>query len=286
MEYKQSMNLVSPSGYAMPFELSETTPLEITLGYGKQTHPVTGKEFFHHGVDFKVYPHTWLKALATGVVSGIACDREKGFNITVNYRNYAAGSSAVYDVVYSHIKESICNFGKSVNAGDNIAVCDDTLHIEVRFNGDEIDPIEFLTMVRDNLIVYDQKTIQGNNPEIATLDFKVETPYDSQQPEIDQMYQRFFGKYMIDLLTNRYKVPNGTEQVLRDVLAEGASSGAYYEHTPSMLNPLGLGERSLGIIGRIQTILTHDFLNYLALMHGVFLSTMTEYEKKKLLTTP
>ncbi len=286
MEYKQSMNLVSPSGYAMPFELSETTPLEITLGYGKQTHPVTGKEFFHHGVDFKVYPHTWLKALATGVVSGIASDREKGFNITVNYRNYAAGSYAVYDVVYSHIKESIYNFGKSVNAGDNIAVCDDTLHIEVRFNGDEIDPIEFLTMVRDNLIVYEQKTIQGNNPEIATLDFKVETPYDSQQPEIDQMYQRFFGKYMIDLLTSRYKVPNGTEQVLRDVLAEGASSGAYYEHTPSMLNPLGLGERSLGIIGRIQTILTHDFLNYLALMHGVFLSTMTEYEKKKLLTTP
>ena len=83
MEYKQSMNLVSPSGYAMPFELSETTPLEITLGYGKQTHPVTGKEFFHHGVDFKVYPHTWLKALATGVVSGIASDREKGFNITI-----------------------------------------------------------------------------------------------------------------------------------------------------------------------------------------------------------
>lgn len=286
MEYKQSMNLVSPSGYAMPFELSESTPLEITLGYGKQTHPVTGKEFFHHGVDFKVYPHTWLKALATGVVSGIASDREKGFNITVNYRNYAAGSSAVYDVVYSHIKESFCNFGKSVNTGDNIAVCDDTLHIEVRFNGDEIDPIEFLTMVRDNLIVYEQKTIQGNNPEIATLDFKVETPYDSQQSEIDQMYQRFFGKYMIDLLTSRYKVPNGTEQVLRDVLAEGASSGAYYEHTPSMLNPLGLGERSLGIIGRIQTILTHDFLNYLALMHGVFLSTMTEYEKKKLLTTP
>ena len=72
-------------------------------------------------------------------------------------------------------------------------------------------------MMRDNLIVYEQKTIQGNNPEIATLDFKVETPYDSQQPEIDQMYQRFFGKYMIDLLTSRYKVPNGTEQVLRDV---------------------------------------------------------------------
>ncbi len=286
MEYKQSMNLVSPSGYAMPFELPETSPLEITLGYGKQQHPVTGQEFFHHGVDFKVSPHTWLKSLATGVVSGIASDREKGFNITVNYRNYAAGENAVYDVVYSHIKEAVCNFGKSVKAGDNIAVCDDTLHIEVRFNGKEVNPIEFLTMLRDNLIVDEQKAAQGGNPEIATLDLNVTTPYDAQQPEIDQMYQRFFGKYMMDLLTSRYRVPNSTETVLRDVLAEGANSGVYYEHAPSMLNPLGLGELSLGIIGRIQTILTHDFLNYLALMHGVFLSTMTEYEKKKLLTTP
>lgn len=285
MEYTQSMNLVSPSGYAMPFELPETSPLEITLGYGKQQHPITGKEFFHHGVDFKVTPHTWLKALATGVVSGIASDREKGFNITVNYRNYAEGSNSVYDVTYSHIKESICNFGKNVKAGGNIAVCDGTLHIEVRFNGEEVDPIEFLTMVRDNLVVLEQQGIQGNNPEIATLDFDVSTPYDAQQPEIDQMYQRFFGKYMMDLLLNRYKVPGGTEKVLRDVLVEGANSGAYYEHAPSMLNPLGLGARSLGIIGRIQTILTHDFLNYLALMHGVFLSTMSEFEKKKLLMT-
>ena len=218
-------------------------------------------------------------------MSGIASDREKGFNITVNYRNYAEGFNAVYDVTYSHIKESICNFGKNVKAGDNIAVCDGTLHIEVRFNGEEVDPIEFLTMVRDNLVVLEQQGIQGNNPEIATLDFDVSTPYDTQQPEIDQMYQRFFGKYMMDLLLNRYEVPGGTEKVLRDVLVEGANSGAYYEHAPSMLNPLGLGARSLGIIGRIQTILTHDFLNYLALMHGVFLSTMSEFEKKKLLMT-
>ena len=283
MQYNQNMNLVSPSGYAMPFELPESSPLEIVLGYGKQQHPQTGKEFFNHGVDFKVAPRTWLKALATGVVSGIASDRERGFNITVNYRNYGVGGSATYDVTYSHIRESVCNFGKNVKAGDNIAVCDDTLHIEVRFNGEETDPIEFLTMVRDNLLVHGQNAQQGSNPEIATLDFDVHTPYDAQKPEIDQMYQRFFGNYMMDLLRNRYRVPGTTEATLRDVLAEGATSGAYYEHAPSMLNPLGLGERSFGIIGRIQTILTHDFLNYLALMHGVFLSTMTELDKKKLL---
>lgn len=282
MENQQSMNLISPSGYAMPFELPETSPLEIVSAYGKQQDSDTGKEHFNHGVTFKVTPRTWLKALATGVVSGIASDNEKGFSITVNYRNYGTNSSASYDVTYSHIKEAFCNFGKNVKAGDNIAVSDDILHIEIRFNGEEINPIEFLTMIRDNLIVQEQQAMQGNNPEIATMDFHVSTPYDTHQTEIDQLYQRFFGKYMIDLLTNRYHVPHGTEQTLRDALADGANSGAYYEHAPSMLNPLGLGERSFGIIGRIQTLLTHDFLNYLALMHGVFLSAMSEIDKKKI----
>lgn len=57
MEYTQSMNLVSPSGYAMPFELPETSPLEITLGYGKQQHPITGKEFSIMVLTLKS-PHT------------------------------------------------------------------------------------------------------------------------------------------------------------------------------------------------------------------------------------
>lgn len=284
--YNPSMNLYSPSGYAMPFELPEPCPLVITLGYGDQQHPVTGEKFFHHGVDFKVSPHTWLKALATGIVSGISTNNRKGFQITVNYRNYAAGDNSSFDVTYSHIREVVGGFGRNVKAGDNIAVCDGLLHVEVRFNGEEVNPLEFLTMVRDNLMMQEQKAMTGSNPEMATLDFPVSTPYDAQQPEIDQMYTRFFGRYMADLLSNRYRVPGSTEAALRSVLAEGAAAGVYYEHAPSMLNPLGLGERSLGIIGRVQTLLIHDFLNYLALIHGVFLSSMTEIEKKKLLTTP
>lgn len=284
MDFTSDMNLHSPSGYAMPFELPESSPLNITLGYGKQVHPKTKEEFFHHGVDFMVGKDTWLKALATGVVSGIGSDVKRGFNITVNYKNYSQGANGSYDVVYSHIHHSLCNFGKSVKAGDNIAVCDGLLHVEVHYNGREVNPLEFLTMLRDNLLVMEQKQMEGNNPEIATLDFDVKTPYDEHQQEIDQMYQRFFGRYMTDLFMNRYRVPENTEGALRDVLKEGAESGAYYEHAPSMLNPLGLGVRSYGIIGRIQTLLTHDFLNYLALMHGVFLSSMSELEKKKLLT--
>lgn len=280
MNIQHTMNLYSPSGYAMPFEADENTPIEVARNYGKHVNEKTGEESFSHGMDFRVRRGTWLKALATGVVSGISSDTQNGFSLTVNYPNYADGKRSCYDVIYSHISEVVCNFGKNVKAGDNVARCDGLLHVEVRFNGEETDPLEFLTMIRDNLIVDSQKDMSGTNPEIATLDFDVHTPYDAQQTEIDQLMMRYFGNYMTDLLSGNYHVPTQTEQGLRNVIAEGARNGAYYEHTPSMLNPLGLGHRSFSIIERVQTILITDFLNYLALMHSVFLSSMSEIEKK------
>lgn len=280
MNIQHTMNLYSPSGYAMPFEADENTPIEVARNYGKHVNEKTGEESFSHGMDFRVCRGTWLKALATGVVSGISSDTQNGFSLTVNYPNYADGKRSCYDVIYSHISEAVCNFGKNVKAGDNVARCDGLLHVEVRFNGEETDPLEFLTMIRDNLIVNSQKDMSGTNPEIATLDFDVHTPYDAQQTEIDQLMMRYFGSYMTDLLSGNYHVPTQTEQGLRNVIAEGARNGAYYEHTPSMLNPLGLGHRSFSIIERVQTILITDFLNYLALMHSVFLSSMSEIEKK------
>lgn len=51
----QNMNLQSPSGYAMPFELTESEPLEIIKGYGGN------EKEFNHGIDFKVRPRTWAE---------------------------------------------------------------------------------------------------------------------------------------------------------------------------------------------------------------------------------
>ena len=99
MEYVQAMNLHSPSGYAMPFEADEHTPLEITSGYGSQVNPRTGEETFNHGMDFRVRRGTWLKALATGVVTAIASDLKSGFNITINYPNYADGRKNSYELL-------------------------------------------------------------------------------------------------------------------------------------------------------------------------------------------
>lgn len=285
MEYNQLMNLQSPSGYAMPFEADERTGLNIVAGYGEQKD-ADGKEYYNHGMDFKLQPGTWLKAMATGVVTGISSDFKRGFSLMVNYPNYANGRKSAYDVTYYGISKSLSTFGKNVKAGDNIAVCDDTLHIEVRFNGEEMNPVDFLTMMRDNMLVADQVQAQGtgNNDNIASMDFDVRTPYDNQQGEIHQLMDKFFGSYFGDILRKRYHVSENTEQGLRSSFQEGFSGGLFFEHTPSFLNPFGLGSRASSLIGRIQTILIEDFLNYMALMHHVFLSSMGEDEKKKFLT--
>ena len=276
------MNLHSPSGYAMPFELTEGSPLEIALPYGEQVNQYTGNKFFHHGIDFNVRPGTWLKALATGIVSGIASEMERGFYITVNYKNYADGANNNYEVIYSHIRESLCTFGKNVNAGDNIAVADGTLHIEVRFNGQEINPMEFLVMIRDNMVMQSQRMMKGDNPEIATMDIDVRTPYDNHKGEIEAMQQKYIGHYFLDMFRGKYKVPEQTETRIRDILKEGADSGIYYQHIPTMMNPLGLGTLSIPFLNVLHTAFIADFLNYMAVRHTIFLSHMSDADKKKL----
>lgn len=47
-----------------------------------------------------------------------------------------------------------------------------------------------------------------------------------------------------------------------------------------MANPLGMGVRSIPIAARVQNLLIGDFLNYLALRHQIFLSSLSDHEKK------
>ena len=51
---------------------------------------------------------------------------------------------------------------------------------------------------------------------------------------------------------------------------------------PSMANPLGIGNRCMPLATKVQNLLIADFLNYLAMRHQVYLSTMDEVLKKKL----
>ena len=71
MDYTQEMNLVSASGYCMPFE-ERDGEVKMLLGYGEQAHPKSGETFFHHGVDFGTHRYI-LAAVSDGVVRVIVC---------------------------------------------------------------------------------------------------------------------------------------------------------------------------------------------------------------------
>ena len=94
MKYTEELIRHSDSGYCMPFEEPQGKDVELSLGYGEQTHPETGEKFFHHGIDFNVRCHI-LSAVAGGIVSGVGNDPVHGICQTIRYSEY--------EVIYGHL---------------------------------------------------------------------------------------------------------------------------------------------------------------------------------------
>lgn len=275
MNYTQDMNLLSTSGYCMPFE-EKDRDVQLTLRYGKQKHPKTGESFFHHGIDFKTNNY-FLAAVADGVVSGIGIDRKQyGLYVVIKYSKY--------EVTYSHMSNVFMQFGQQVKAGLAVGVSSDLLHMEVKYDGEEIDPVEFITMLYGNAKTWSEKG--KAQPEFVAIDMDVHTDYDNDKDEIEKLMMRFFANYMNDLHEGLYNCPQRTEQSLRHLFSAAAMKDYFYESMPSMVNPLGIGRRSVPLVSKVQNLLIGDFLNYMALCHQIFLSTMTSLEKKKLKSKP
>ena len=276
MKYTHEMILLSDSGYCMPFE-EKDKEVEMTLGYGKQRHPKTGDTFFHHGVDFKA-PHYLLSALATGRVTGLGNDAIHGI--------YQVIRCDQYEVTYAHLSNIFANYGQAVKAGQVVAVSADLLHMEVKYKGEELNPLEFLTMIYSNIKSLEHNGQIGGIPHFVTLDLDVHTSYDKDQKEIEDLMMRWFPDYMQDMASGVYALPEHTELALRNIFTMSAMKNYFYETLPSMANPLGMGYRSIPLAEKVQNLLIADFLNYLALRHQVFLSSMSMLEKKKLRTGP
>ena len=270
MQFTQEMMLHSDSGYCMPFE-ERNGDVQMSLGYGKQKHPQTGETFFNHGVDFKVNNYL-LSAVATGKVTGLGNDAVHGIYQVTRYGDY--------EVIYSHLSNVFANYGKEVKAGQVIAVSGSSLHIEVKYKGEELNPLEFLTMIYSNLKVMEQHGRPGAAPQFVTLDMDVRTAYDKDQEEIENLMMRFFPDYMTDMSKGIYVLPEHTELALRNIFTMSAMKHYFFETIPSMANPLGMGAKSIPIAERVQNLLIADFLNYRALRHQIFLSSMSAVEKK------
>lgn len=249
MKYTEEMMLQSPSGYCMPFEEQQGREVEVIQGYGEHTDKLSGKKVFNHGIDFSA-SHYVLAALASGSVSGISSDAEHGIYQVIRYGKY--------EVTYANLSNIFVNFGQSVRAGQTVAVCGDSLHMEVKFDGTELNPIEFLTMLYGNL-----KATRNRGrlieDELQTFDMTMRTNYDESKEEIEQLMLRFLPFYMEDLQRGIYTVPEHTEQSLRNVFSVGATKNYFFENIPSLGNPLGLGQRAVPLACKVQNLLIADF---------------------------
>lgn len=270
------MILHSESGYCMPFEEPQGKDVELSLGYGEQIDSETGDKFFHHGIDFNVRCYM-LSAVASGIVSGVGNDPALGICQTIRYGGY--------EVTYGHLSNVFAQFGQRVKAGQTVALSGDKLHIGVCFKGEELNPLEFLTMLYGNIRAVRQA---GGHETVAFPDMEMtlKTDYEKDKREIEELMLRFLPHYMEDLQHGAYTLPEHTEQSLRHIFTMGAMKEYFYENMPSMANPLGLGRKGMPLACKVQNLLIADFLHYLALRHDVYLSTMGGDLKKNFMTKP
>lgn len=276
MKYTEEMILHSESGYSMPFEEPQGKDVELSLGYGEQADPATGEKFFHHGIDFNIRCYM-LSAIASGIVSGVGNDPAHGICQTIRYGEY--------EVTYGHLSNVFAQFGQRVKAGQTVALSGDRLHLEVRFKGEELNPIEFLTMLYGN--IHAMRQAAGRDTAgFSELEMTLQTDYEKDKREIEELMLRFLPHYMEDLQRGAYTLPGHTEQSLRNIFTMGAMKEYFYERMPSMANPLGLGHKAMPLACKVQNLLIGDFLNYLALRHDVYLSTMGGDVKKNSMTKP
>lgn len=270
----KDMLLESASGYMMPFELKESEELPTTLGFGMQTHPTTGEKFNHLGVDFSVNGKM-LYAIATGLIVGAGQDSQHG--------NYIVAKYGKYEVKYGHIDEAYTPYGTQITAGQQIAKSGNLLHIGVRFDGKEIDPMEFLAMVYANIQQLAAMGIKTMPTEELAGSKTIKTHYDKDQGSILMMMLRWLPQYMNDLRTGAYTPPDRTDRTLRNIFTQAASKNYYFESVPTINNPLGLSGRSIPLVEKVQDLLIEDFVSYMALKHNMYPPSFTDDQKKNFL---
>jgi hypothetical protein len=235
---------------------------------------MTGETFVHRGEDFAAHDLP-LFALATGTVVGVGTD--------VVHENYIITKYGKFEVKYGHVREAYVTYGMPVYAGLQVAQSGNFLHFEVSCEGRELDPMEFLAMVYGNMEQLEAMGIKGHY-RLANLGVKVKTDYDEDQEELLQMMLRWLPAYMNDIRLGSYAPSVRMEQSLRNIFAQSASRSYFFETIPQIGNPLGLSSRGAPLAGKVQNLLIGDFLNYMALRHGVYLSSWGDDVKKNFLT--
>ena len=262
--FSNDYNLDSTTGYCMPFKGNDN--VKVITNYGEQPEY---KEFCH-GMVFQTN-NDMLSAVADGRVSAVGSDAKLGLYLVIQYGKY--------EVTYGYLTQVYANFGQHVGARRKVAVASDKLYLGVSFDGTEMDPHDFIRMLYGNVVAWSQD--REPEPQVGTLDFDIHTRYDADKEQIEDWMTRFYANYFMAVITRRYVPAQSMTQSLLNIFRSAPDKGYFYEDVPSGLNPLGLGRRSIPLIEKVQNLLIGDFLNYMALQHGMFLPGMSDDVKKK-----
>lgn len=273
--YKDMM-LQSEHGYMMPYAMSGDDRLEVMLGYGEQTHPRTGEKFHHNGVDLSCKSKE-LYAVADGLVIGAGQDAV--------HENYIVSKYGKYEVTYGHVSEAYMKYGTSIQAGQVIAKSGDFLHMGVTFDGRQMDPMMFLGMLFQDVQLCAAQFLDGMQSPDVLGDVKIHTNYDKDTDEILMMMLRWLPNYFAEISRGSYAPSDRMQNSLRNIFAQSADKNYLYETAPSIANPLGITSRAAPLVEKVENILIGDFLNYMAMRHGRFLSSWDDSQKKNFLLT-
>ena len=143
--------------------------------------------------------------------------------------------------------------------------------------------MEFLQMIYGNWAMNTPQNPDGTTS-TPTFDSGIKTKYDDDQEEILSLFKKFMVPYFYDVSKGNYTVPDDTVSSLQGIFREAKEKRMYFETIPSIMNPLGLGQRSFSLASVLIELLITDFLSYLGQRQRVFLSSATEDEKKNFMT--
>lgn len=121
-----------------------TAAPHITSAYGLRLHPIRKVMLLHSGVDLRAATGTPIYAIGDGTVSRSGVDPSAGQHVRIDH-------DAAHHSRYYHLSSRAVTVGQKVTAGTLIGHAGSTgesaaphLHLEVRRDGQPLDPIPWL----------------------------------------------------------------------------------------------------------------------------------------------
>ncbi len=124
--------------YPLPYQAPITCP------YGWRTHPITGEQSFHSGVDLGAGSGTPIYAVRSGYVTTATYSDVYGYYVTVNHGDGYSSLSA-------HMTHYVVSSGEYVEQGQVIGYVGSTgwstgphLHLTIYYNGSHVNPMDYI----------------------------------------------------------------------------------------------------------------------------------------------